>query len=50
MKPYFGTSHRAGLLRLIASPSWGATEAAQADTRQMPRWRTYRPNGRRTSP
>jgi hypothetical protein len=50
MKPYFGTSHVAGLLLLIASPGWGATEAAPAGNRQLPRWRTYRPAGRRISP
>ena len=50
MKPYFGTGHLAGLLLLTPSPGWGAMEAARAGDRQMARWRTYRPTGRRTSP
>ena len=35
---------------LHGTPGWDAMEAAQAGNRQMPRWRTYRPAGRRTSP
>ncbi len=50
MKPYFATSHLAGLLPLIASPGRGAMEAGQARSRQLPRWRTYQPAGRRISP
>jgi hypothetical protein len=36
MKPYFGTSHLAGLLLLIASPGWGATAAAQPSDHIFP--------------
>ena len=63
MKPYFDTNHAARFLILVAFLAWGTTELAQRSqqrtgatrigrrgNRQMPRWRTYRPAGRRISP